>query len=267
MENIDDILKEATAISKNNGYDQSVDFLLEYLMIHAEIEDIRLISKIRVYFKKCSQEIKNKSLEKITFCLENYNGNIYLKSDLSSELSAIHELNADINNAINYNRYAKSLVHPEDSSYLYKHAMLHEKCAPLLLKWGLSKEEASILFLHDLLVSYLFKICWEMSIAIFYDEYHYKSNLKTSNTRGVESRLNELRAIYVPPFPFDNKNAIDCFMELAPTKNIKIASLDFISIMLDKIPSLYLAEREKFNHSNVGVDIVHNYTNEFISAL
>ncbi|MBO9684284.1 MAG: hypothetical protein J7502_16730, partial [Flavisolibacter sp.] len=166
--NIDDILKNATSLKKENSEDKAISFLIYTIKEHdiLNYDLIRILQKVRTYIKKANSDTQKSTIEFYESLVASAQQNNKVSqidfyeeyADLLIQLGKFSEAEMYISGAI-------ASASPYDATnYLYKASQLYEKRAIAILSTNRNDFKKAIDHLYYHLGGHLLTIAWHLFV-------------------------------------------------------------------------------------------------------
>jgi len=240
--NIDDILKQATALKKENSEDKAIAFLIFTIKDHdiLDFDLIRLLQKIRTYIRKSSSDTQKLVIELYESLASNAQRNNKVSEiDLYEEYADLLILFGKYSEAEMYISGAIASASPFDATnYLYKASQLYEKRATAILSTNRNDYKKSVDHLYYHLGGHLLTIAWHLFVdgknnierfiasqyasSLGFKDFEIFHNIKDSNEESE--------------YPFDNEQNEKAFEIISKGKDIDEFCLLFQEIAFKKYP-------------------------------
>lgn len=240
--NIDDTLKQATALKKQDGFDKAISFLI-FSIKDNEILDydlIRLLQKIRTYIKSANPDTQKTTLEFYESLVATAQKNNKVSQiDLYEEYADLLIQLGKFSEAEMYLSGAIASASPYDATnYLYKASQLYEKRANAILATNRNDFKKSVDHLYYHLGGHLLTIAWHLFVdgktniqrfvasqyasSLGFKDFEIFHNIKDSNEDSE--------------FPFDSEQNETAFNIISKGKDIEKFCAIFQEIAFKKYP-------------------------------
>jgi tetratricopeptide (TPR) repeat protein len=253
--NIDDTLKQATAIKKQDGFDNAIAFLI-FTIKENDVLDydlIRLLQKIRTYIKSATADTQKTTIE--------FYEAIAATAQKNNKVSQIDFYEEYANLLIQLGKYSEAEMYisgaiasasPFDATnYLYKASQLYEKRAIAILATNRNEFKKSVDHLYYHLGGHLLTIAWHLYVdgknnierfiasqyasSLGFKDFEIFHNIKDSNEESE--------------YPFDTEQNETAFSIISKGKDIEKFCAIFQEIAFKKYPET-IGFKEEFLNPN-----------------
>lgn len=240
--NIDDILKQATALKKQDGIDNTISFLIFTIKENDFLDYnlIRLLQKIRTYIKSATADTQKTTIEFYeTLAATLQKNNKVSQIDFYEEYADLLIQLGKFSEAEMYISGAIASASPYDATnYLYKASQLYEKRATAILATNRNDFKKSVDHLYYHLGGHLLTIAWHLYVdgknnierfiasqyasSLGFKDFEIFHNIKDSNEESE--------------YPFDTEQNETAFNIISKGKDIEKYCTIFQEIAFKKYP-------------------------------
>lgn len=253
--NIDDILKQATSLKKQDGIDNAISFLIFTIKENDFLDYnlIRLLQKIRTYIKSATADTKKTTIEFYeTLAATLQKNNKVSQIDFYEEYADLLIQLGKFSEAEMYISGAIASASPYDATnYLYKASQLYEKRATAILATNRNDFKKSVDHLYYHLGGHLLTIAWHLYVdgknnierfiasqyasSLGFNDFEIFHNIKDSNEESE--------------YPFDTEQSETAFNIISKGKDIEKYCTIFQEIAFKKYPEA-IGFKEEFLKPN-----------------
>jgi tetratricopeptide (TPR) repeat protein len=252
---IDNILKNATNLKKENSEDIAIEFLILTVKDNdlVDYDLIRLLQKIKTYAKKASGDTKATVIDFYAGLVSQVqNNNKVNQIDLLEEYADLLFQLGKFSEAEMYFSGAIASANPYDATnYLYKASQLYKKRATAILASNRNTLKKSIDYLYYHLGGHLLTIAWHLFVDGKSNIMHFISSnyTSTSGFKHFEIFQNIKNLDEESKYPFDNEPSENAFKIISKGKDIDEYCLIFKDIAFRQYPEAFGFKEEFLNPS------------------